>query len=283
MEESSVPRHVFQEGDSALMIDRKGRRYLIRLRPSEAFHSHIGHVSHDDLIGHEEGTWLTTSKGHYLLAMKPTMADFTLDMPRIATVIYPKDQGAILTYGDIFPGAKVLEAGSGSGALTMTLLRAVGEHGSLVSYDLREDMLKRAETNVSAMFPTHPNLTFKQGDVNDGFEEDNLDRIVLDLPEPWHVIPHADEKMVPGGIFLSFLPTVLQVHDLTVALKEQRTFEMIETFEIMMRPWSVSGRAVRPAHRMVAHTGFITTARKCSPRPSSQAATKQSKETEAQL
>ena len=268
MDESPIPKHVFQEGDSALMIDRKGRRYLMRLRHSVEFHSHIGHVEHDDLIGRDEGTWLTTSKGHYLLAVKPTMAEFTLEMPRIATVVYPKDLGSILVYGDIFPGARVLEAGAGSGALTLALLRAVGPHGEVTSYDLRADMLKRAETNVSALLPDHSNLSLKLGDVGEGFEEDELDRIVLDLPEPWHVVPHADESMVPGGIFVSFLPTVLQVHELTLALRAQRTFELIETFEVMMRPWNVSGRSVRPSHRMVAHTGFVTTARKCSPRPS---------------
>ncbi len=268
MDESPIPRHVFQEGDSALMIDRKGRRYLVRLRHSDEFHSHIGHVEHDALIGRDEGTWLTTSKGHYLLAVKPTMADYTLEMPRIATVVYPKDLGSILVYGDIFPGARVLEAGSGSGALTVALLRAVGERGVVTSYDVRADMLKRAEANVSALFPDHSNLSLKLGDVGEGFEEDELDRIVLDLPEPWHVVPHAGERLVPGGIFVSFLPTVLQVHELTLALRDQRTFELIETFEVMMRPWNVSGRSVRPSHRMVAHTGFVTTARKCSPRPS---------------
>jgi tRNA (adenine57-N1/adenine58-N1)-methyltransferase len=195
------------------------------------------------------------------------MADFTLEMPRIATVGYPKDLGAILVYGDIFPGARVLEAGTGSGAVTMALLRAVGERGQVISYDLREDMIRRALENISAMIPEHPNLTVKQGDVYQAFQEEDLDRVVLDLPEPWQVVPHAAEKLVPGGILVSFLPTVLQVHELSKALRQQGTFEMIETLEILMRPWSVGGRSVRPEHRMVGHTGFITTARRCSPRP----------------
>lgn len=257
-----MPRHVFREGDHALIIDRKDRRYLIRLRPSSKFESHIGSFSHDDLIGQDEGAWLTIAPGHRLLAVKPTMADFTRAMPRIATVVYPKDLGAILIHGDIFPGARVLEGGSGSGAVTIALLRAVGEEGEVISYDLRKDMIERALANVAARFPSHPNLTIKQGDVYDGFEEDALDRIVLDLPEPWLVVPHASNALVPGGILLSFVPTVLQVHDLTRALRAQRTFHVIETFEVLIRPWSVSGRSVRPSHRMVGHTGFITTARK---------------------
>lgn len=267
MADTTTPRYIFQEGDHALLIDRKGRRYLARLGASEKFHSHMGNFAHADLIGCEDGCWIRTNKGHRLLAVKPTLADFTREMPRTATVIYPKDLGLILIYGDIFPGARVLEAGIGSGALTLALLRAVGERGRVISYDIREDMIRRAIANVSAIFPSHPNLTVKAGDVYQGFEECDLDRVILDLPEPWHVVPHAAEKLVPGGIFLSFLPTVLQVHELTLTLEKQQSFELIETVEALVRPWSVSERSVRPAHRMVAHTGFITTARKCSPRP----------------
>ena len=261
-DEVATSSHVFREGDHALLIDRKERRYLIKLRSSSAFESHVGRFAHDDLIGRDEGAWVTTGQGHWLLAVKPTMADFTRTMPRIATVVYPKDLGAILIQGDIFPGARVLEGGTGSGAVTIALLRAVGEQGQVVSYDLRADMIERALTNVGARLPSHPNLTVKQGDVYDGFEEDAFDRVVLDLPEPWRVVPHAANALVPGGIFLSFVPTVLQFHELTKALRAQRTFHVIETIEVLMRPWSVGGRSVRPAHRMVGHTGFITTARR---------------------
>ena len=273
MGDSSIPisKYVFREGDYALVIDRRGRRYLATIKPSLKFESHLGAFLYDDLIGKEDGTWMVTNRGHHLMVVKPTMADFTVEMPRIATVNYPKDLGAILIYGDIFPGARVVEAGCGSGAMTMTLLRAIGRDGELISYDLRKDMIKRAEENVSVMIPDHPNLTFKLGDINDGIEESDVDRIVLDLPEPWHVVPHAADKLVPGGIFVSFLPTVLQVHELAKALREQRTFEMIETFEVLMRPWTVTGRSVRPSHRMVGHTGFITTSRKCAPRPNTSA------------
>ena len=163
----------------------------------------------------------------------------------------------------------MLEAGTGSGAVTIALLRAVGEGGHVYSYDVREDMIRQARSNVEDILPGAANLTLKLGDVYEGIEQDGLDRIVFDLPEPWHAVPHVSEALAPGGILLSFLPTVLQVHDLADALRKQRTFEMIETMEVLMRPWEVGGRSVRPSHRMVAHTGFITTARRCSPRPAS--------------
>ena len=267
--ESSTPssRFMFRVGDRVLIIDRRGRRYLVELTGSGKFQSHLGEFAHSDLIGHEEGTRVTTTKGHNLLALKPAMADYTRLMPRIATVVYPKDLGAILVYGDIFPGARVLEAGSGSGAVTIALMRAVGDRGHVTSYDVRPDMIERARSNVDQFLPQMSNVTFKLGDVSEGFEEEDLDRIVLDLPEPWHVAPHASGRLVPGGILCSFLPTILQVHDLVQALKSQVTFDLIETFEMLMRSWSVGGRSVRPDHRMVGHTGFLTTARRCAPRP----------------
>lgn len=269
MKAGDSPRYVFKEGDHALIIDRRGRRYLVPLSASKDFHTHLGHFSHSDLIGREEGIRITSSRGHVLLALKPTMADFIRLMPRIATVIYPKDIGAIVTLGDIFPGARVLEAGTGSGALTIALARAVGVGGRVFSYDVRADMTKRAAANVGAIMPETPQLTIGIGDVYEGIQEQDLDRIMLDLPEPWQVVPPARSALVPGGIFLSFLPTVLQVHELVQALNAEGTFEVIETVEVMLRPWSVGNRSVRPSHRMVGHTGFITTARKCDalPRP----------------
>ena len=177
MPATDAPRHVFREGDQALILDRKGRHYLITLDSAASFHSHLGNFGHAELLGKDEGHRVATSRGHSMLALKPTMADFTRLMPRIATVVYPKDLGAIVTYGDIFPGARVLEAGAGSGALTIALLRAVGESGRVISYDLRPDMIARALANVGSIFPDHPQLTLKKGDVYDGFEEDALDRV----------------------------------------------------------------------------------------------------------
>ena len=269
MNDSASARHIFQEGDHALVIDRRGRRYLAHLRSGAKFESHLGAFPHDDLIGAEPGSWMTTNRGHVLLAVTPTMSDFGLEMPRIATVSYPKDLGTILVYGDIFPGARVLEAGCGSGAMTMTLLRAIGEQGSLVSYDLRQDMIDRTRENITAMIPDTSNLTLKLGNVYEGIEEKELDRIVLDLPEPWRVVPHASESLLLGGIFVSFSPTVMQIHELTNALRIAHTFEMMETMEVLQRPWAVGARSVRPEHRMIAHTGFITIARRCKPRPPS--------------
>ena len=269
MTNSKTEPYIFQEGDYVLIIDNKGRDYLIKLNHINKFESHVGNFSHTNLIGQKHGSYIRTTNGHHVIAVKPTMSDYTRKMPRIATVIYPKDLGSILIYGDVFPGARVLEAGSGSGALTITLLRAVSDNGHVISYDIRPDMIKQTSNNVNSFLPNHKNLTMKLGDVYEGFEEDNIDRIILDLPEPWLVVPHASQKLVPGGIFVSFLPTILQVHQLTRCLKSQTTFQLIETFEILCRTWTVSGRSVRPSHKMVGHTGFLTTARKCSPKNSS--------------
>ena len=248
MPDSGQPRYVFREDDHAIAVDRKGRRYLVQLRGSETFHTHVGNFAHSDVIGRVEGSRITTSRGHRLLVLKPSMAEFTRLMPRI-------------------PGASVLEAGVGSGALTIALLRAVGESGSVVSYDVRSDMIERARANAEAAVPLGYDLTLKIGDVYHGFEEKELDRIVLDLPEPWRVVPYASEALVPGGVFLGFLPTVPQVSDLVGALRAERTFDMIETIELLERPWSIDARSVRPSHRMVGHTGFITAARRCEPAP----------------
>ena len=268
MSENTNPEErVFREGDHALIVDRRDRQYLVELTQDKRFESHVGNFDLSELIGMPYGSWLTSPSGHRIIAFKPTLADITLRMPRIATVMYPKDLGMLLVYADIVPGAKVLEAGAGSGATTMTLLRAVGESGQVISYDTRQDMLDQALANVKMTNSEPNNLTLKKKDIYEGIEEDDIDRLVLDLPEPWHVVPHASEKLVPGGMLFSFLPTVLQVHDLTKALRVQRTFNLIETIEVILRPWSVGTRSVRPSHRMIAHTGFITTARKTSPRP----------------
>ena len=239
---------------------------MVQLSERNRFESHIGNYPTADLIGQPEGSWVFTNKGHRLMALRPTLSDLTLRMPRLATVMYPKDLGAMLVYADIFTGARVLEAGAGSGAVTMMLLRAVGQTGRVYTYDLRQDMIDQSQANIARYFARWDNLEMKIGDVYDGFEEENLDRVILDLPEPWHVVPHASERLVPGGVFFGFIPTVPQVEELVRALKTQRTFSVIETMEIMMRQWNVSGRSVRPSHRMIGHTGFIVTARRTSPR-----------------
>ena len=259
-------RGPFREGEYVQLLDRRGRSYMIQLDPDGRFESHTGNVPLSEIIGRPDGSYVFTSRGHRLMALRPTLSELTLRMPRIATVMYPKDLGALLIYADIFPGARVLEAGVGSGAVAMTLLRAVGPTGRVFSYDVREDMIKRARENVARYFEGWNNLEIKLGDVYEGFEEDGLDRIILDLPEPWRVVPQASERLMQGGLFFGFAPTVPQVDDLVRALRQARTFGAIETMEIMMRQWNVSGRSVRPSHRMVGHTGFIVTARRVEER-----------------
>jgi len=238
---------------------------MIKLAAGEVFNSHNGHFNHDSLFNKPAGSWVKTSKGNLMLAVHPTMGDFTKLMPRTATVVYPKDLGAILVSGDIFPGAKVLEAGCGSGAVTICLMRAVGDKGYVYSYDIREDMVERAQRNVNEMLPDMTNVSIKLGDVSSRINHTDLDRIVLDLPEPWKVVDNASKSLVFGGIFVSFLPTILQVHELSETLKINQNFSMVETSELMIRSWHVSQRSIRPDHRMIGHTGFITTARKCVP------------------
>lgn len=257
--------HRFREGDTVLLIDRKGRRYLQVLDTSHVFHTHLGPLPHSAIIGQLPGARVTLPTGHRLLVVRATLADFIQELPRRTQIIYPKDMGAILVYGDVFPGAKVVEAGLGSGALTLALLRAVGEHGRVVSYELEPERVEGALRNIRAFHPRLENLVVKTADIYQGIEERDVDRVILDVPEPWQVVAFAGEALAPGGIFLSFLPTVLQIHRLRETLQEHPEFDLAETVEVLVRPWHVEGRSVRPVHRMVAHTGFITTARKCSP------------------
>ncbi len=226
-----------------------------------------GKLLHDAIIGREEGEVLSSTLGERFLAFRPTLSEYVLEMPRGAQVIYPKDLGMILLWADIFPGAVVVEAGTGSGALTMALVRAVGPSGKVISYEIREDFARRAQRNIEAFLGPTENLELRRADIYEGIPESGVDRILLDLPEPWHVVPHAAKSLRPGGIFLSYLPTIVQVQQLVETLHGSGAFALIETIEALVRPWSVSGRSVRPEHRMVAHTGFITTARKlCSER-----------------
>ena len=269
IQKAKTPRGRFQEGDLALLIDRKGRRYLLTLSEGSAFHTHVGTLPHKEIIGQEQGGWVHTSRGQSLLAIKPTLGDYVLAMPRGSQVIYPKDLGNILMLADIFPGATVVEAGLGSGALTSALLRAVGETGRVITYEVRDDMVAKAMRNISVLASNPCRHTLNMGDIYKGIHEQDVDRVVLDVPEPWHVVSQAAKVLIMGGIFLSFLPTVLQVHQLVQALTSDSRFQLIETVEVLLRPWSVTQRSVRPAHRMVAHTGFITTARRCAPRAGS--------------
>jgi tRNA (adenine57-N1/adenine58-N1)-methyltransferase len=256
----------FQPGDACLLFDRKGRRYLIELIPGAQFHHHHGVLPHDEIIGTEEGTTLLSSLEKTLVVLRPRLADYALKMPRGAAVVYPKDTGAILVWADIQPGNVVVEAGTGSGALTMALARAVGATGKVISYELREDHAVLAKRRIKGFFGQIPDqIDLRVGSVEDGLRDHQPDRVVLDLPEPWHAVPLAAAHLAPGGIFSCYLPTVPQVQEVRNAVDATGSFLDVMTFEVMMREWAVDGRSVRPSHRMIGHTGFITVARKLEP------------------
>ena len=251
------PRGALAAGERVLLIDAKARRYLLTLTPGVMFHTHAGIVAHDSIIGGTEGVSVAGSTGRLFLVVRPTLADVVLKMPRGAQVIYPKDLGAILLAADIGPGMKVLEAGVGSGALSMALLRAGAE---VIGYEVRPDFAAGARRNVAAWSGAETSYRVEERDVYAGVDEIDLDRIVLDLPEPWQVLPHAEKALRPGGILLAYLPTINQVATLRAAMTRS-AFGLAETSEILRRTWHVEERSVRPDHRMVGHTGFLTTAR----------------------
>jgi tRNA (adenine57-N1/adenine58-N1)-methyltransferase len=254
----------FGAGDRVLLVDNKRRRHLVTLESGGQFHTHAGIVAHDDLIGQPDGTTVRTTRGARLVAVRPTLSEYVLEMPRGAQVIYPKDIGPILVLADVFPGARILESGIGSGALTTALLRAIGPAGHVTGYEIRDDFAQRAVSNVHAFLGDDVPLDVHVRDVYEGIDEQNLDRIVLDLPEPWRVVKHALEALRPGGILLAYLPTILQVGRLREELANS-PFAMVETLEVLQRGWHVEGQSIRPDHRMVAHTGFLTHGRLLAP------------------
>jgi tRNA (adenine57-N1/adenine58-N1)-methyltransferase len=249
----------FEPGDRVLLLDAKARRYLVTLNEDGEFHTHAGFVRHADLIGQPEGSIVRSTTGARYTAVRPTLAEFILKMPRGAQVIYPKDLGAIIMLADLHPGVRVLEAGVGSGALSMTMLRCGAD---VVGYELRPDFANRARANVEAFVSAEGASRFRveERDIYDGISERDLDRLVLDLPEPWRVVKHAEEALHAGGILVSYLPTINQVAQLRAGLEASR-FAMAETIEVLHRSWHIEGQSVRPDHRMVAHTGFLTHAR----------------------
>lgn len=250
----------FVPGERILLVDSRRRRHLITLEPGGEFHTHAGVLAHDGVLGREEGVVVHTSLGARLVALRPTLAEYVLEMPRGAQVIYPKDLGPILMLADVFPGARVLESGMGSGALTTALLRAVGPHGHVTGYEIRDDFAQRAVRNVHGFLGPDVPLEVHVRDAYEGIDARHLDRIVLDLPEPWRVVKHAADALRPGGILVAYLPTILQVARLREALGDT-PFGMAQTIEVLQRGWHVEGQSIRPDHRMVAHTGFLTHAR----------------------
>lgn len=251
------------EGEPALLIDEKGRKFLLKLDRNRSFQFHNGSVPHGELIGMEDGTWVTSSGGARLLLVRPRLADFVLKMKRGAQVVYPKDLGPILVYGDIGPGMTVLEAGTGSGALTLGLARAVGPTGRVVTVEQREDHALHARKSLERWFGELPaNVDMRSGDVTDYVAEISPERLVLDLPEPWLVLEQAGRHQPDGGIVCIYLPTVPQVQTTVEKARELGRFTEIEVMEFLMREWNVKGRSVRPGHTMVGHTGFLIFMRK---------------------
>jgi tRNA (adenine57-N1/adenine58-N1)-methyltransferase len=256
----------FEDGEQVLLIDQRGKRHLIFLRKSETFHSDRGWITHDAIIGQPEGSWVRSSMGLRYLAFRPTLAEFVLEMPRGAQVIYPKDLAMILFWADVYPGCRVLEAGMGSGALTLALLRAVGPEGKVISFEQREEFARRALANIHMRLGEVSNLTVRLRPVEDGLaEEEPVDRVLFDLPEPWKLTQAVARVLRPGGIFMCYVPTIIQSHQVSEALHRERQWALVETFETLFRPWNIEGTSVRPFHRMVAHTGFVTVARRVVP------------------
>lgn len=255
----------FEAGDRVQLTDPKGRMHSFVLEPGRVFHTHRGGLAHDDLIGLPEGSVVTSTGATAYLALRPLLSDYVLAMPRGAQVIYPKDAAQIVAMGDVFPGAKVLEAGAGSGALTCSLLRAVGEHGQVHSYEIRPDFAEIARRNVVAFFGSEPKAwSLHVGDVA-GCTETGFDRVILDLLAPWEVLDLVDSVLVPGGVLIGYVATTPQLSDLVEALRARGGYTEPHAWETLVRDWHADGLAVRPDHRMIAHTAFLISARRLAP------------------
>jgi len=263
-------RGPFRPGDKVQLTDSKGRLSTIVLAEGKIYHTHRGTLAHDELIGAPEGSVVRTNTGMEYLALRPLLADYALSMPRGAAVIYPKDAAQIITMADIFPGAAVVEAGAGSGALTLSLLRAVGDQGSLLSIERREDFAEIAKGNVEDFFDGHhPAWRLELGDLDQVLpkhaEPGTVDRIVLDMLAPWENLDACADALTPGGVLLAYVATATQLSRMAEDLKADGRFTEPEAWESMVRGWHLEGLAVRPQHRMVGHTGFLLTTRRMAP------------------
>ncbi len=256
----------FRIGERITLTDPKGRRHSIVLAAGAAFHTTKGSVSHDELIDGPEGVVVTSVGGTQFLALRPLLNEFTVTMPRGAAVVYPKDAARILVEADIFPGARVVEAGAGSGALTCYLLRAVGEHGRLTSFERREDFAAVARRNVEGFFSgPHPAWQLRACDLVAGLSDEPVDRVVLDLLAPWECVDRLAEVLEPGGVLAAYVTTTTQLGRLVETLRVHGGFTEPEATESLVRAWHAEGLAIRPQHDMVGHTGFVVTARRLAP------------------
>ncbi|MCM8784492.1 MAG: tRNA (adenine-N1)-methyltransferase [Candidatus Omnitrophica bacterium] len=252
-----------KEGELVIFYDPvKARPYLQRLVRNGKFMTHRGIIEHNQVLDKEEGEVVFTNTEKEFFVFRPTLKEFIKKMARKSAIMHPKDLGIVLLWADIYPGLKVVEAGSGSGALLLTLARIVGEDGEVISYDVREDLQEIAKSNIKNFLGELPQLKFKIKDIYRGIEEEDVDRVILDLPCPWEAINTLKESLRPGGIVLAYLPTIIQSEKFVKALEREKEFFLIETLESIIRPWNIDGLSVRPQQRIIGHTGFITTARK---------------------
>jgi len=257
----------FAAGDRVQLTDPKGRHYTMILTPGAEFHTHRGAVAHDEVIGSLEGSVVKSTNGDAFLVLRPLLVDYVMSMPRGAQVIYPKDAAQIVHEGDIFPGARVLEAGAGSGALTCSLLRAVGPDGEVISYEVRADHAEHAQRNVATFFGQDPdNWRLVISDVVDSdLPEASVDRAVLDMLAPWDVLDAVARVLVPGGVLIIYVATVTQLSTIVEALRERQCWTEPRSWETLQRGWHVVGLAVRPEHTMRGHTAFLVSARRLAP------------------
>lgn len=266
----------FAYGDRVQLTDAKRRHYTVILEEGGQFHSHKGIINHDDIVGMDEGSVIESTLGSSFLLFRHLMVDHVLSMPRGAAVIYPKDAAQILVEGDIFMGARVLEAGAGSGALSMSLLRAVGLEGHVYSYEVRDDHLEYAVDNVKEYFGEQPEWwSPRLGDLGDVTAEDlggPVDRVILDMLEPWEHLETVRDLLIPGGVFMTYVATVPQLMKVMEGIRELKCFTEPKAWESLVREWKVEGLATRPEHRMNAHTAFLIWTRRLAdgvtpPRP----------------
>ena len=256
----------FAAGDRIQLTDPKGKLYSFTITPGKEWHTHKGWIVHDELIGLPEGSVVSTTAGLKFTAFKPLLADYVLTMPRGATIVYPKDAAMIVGLADIYPGARVLEAGVGSGALTISLLRAVGPSGKVNSIERRADFAENAHSNVSNYFGEKPtNWSLSVGDLQDQNFESEYDRVVLDMLAPWECVDLAARALRPGGVFLAYVATTTQLSVTAEALKDDGRFTEPESSETIVRGWHHEGLAVRPQQRMIGHTGFLIQSRRMAP------------------
>lgn len=256
----------FGEGDRIQLTDPKGKLYSFTIIAGKEWHTHKGWITHDDLIGMPEGSVVSTTAGLKFTAFKPLLADYVLTMPRGATIVYPKDAAMIIGLADVYPGARVLEAGVGSGALTISLLRAVGPAGMVHSVERRQDFADNARSNVDNYFSGAPeNWSLTVGDLQDQSVTDSYDRVILDMLAPWECVDLAAQALRPGGVFMAYVATTTQLSVTAEAIKADGRFTEPESSETIVRGWHHEGLAVRPQQRMIGHTGFLIQSRKMAP------------------